>query len=145
MELIFGFIVLNIAVLPAAGMAGAFGAPLILFGANRILGFSPHFGRCYVISFCHHLITFVFIFFFAPNFGKGADLSSVNSTGMILFYLLVFSIVFLMQTSTTYALLKYENKTYKDSLKIMGLVWVLTGLVCLALSIPLWFLLDGHR
>jgi hypothetical protein len=44
--------------------------------------------------------------------------------------------LFFLQSAITYDLLKYEYMTYKDSLKIMGIVYGLILIIVAALGIP---------
>jgi predicted RND superfamily exporter protein len=60
--------------------------------------------------------------------------------GMFLFVgvIVVFAIItFFVQTGITYYLLMYENRTFKKSLKIMGIVWAITIFLLLLVYSPL--------
>jgi hypothetical protein len=136
MDLIVGIIVAFVLSLPGSAVGAIIGALFIQFGTNKIVGFTPNYGRSWVISFCHQISTMTFGLIFGSYFWN-ENIDNTNITGKAISYLIFLIIVFFMQSSITYGLLKYENKRFLDSLKIMGIVYGLILLIAIVLVVPL--------
>jgi hypothetical protein len=147
----FGDILLS---LFGAAICSVVGALLILFVTKWVLGFYPAIARCYLVSFLHHLAMtpFIFLFnFFFPH-GEGGGLVKKlyhyqeyqGSENFLIGLLpLLGSVVavlvplFFVQTVITYYLLISNKRDFKISLKIMGVIWAICGVLYFLMHSPL--------
>ena len=134
MEFILGILLSLITFLPGSAIAAVIGALFIQFGTNKILGFTPYYGRSWFISFCHQIIMVILSLIF--GFIILVTASDKNLVAAIAVNSLFVISLFFLQSAITYNLLKYEYMTYKDSLKIMGIVYGLILIIVAALGIP---------
>jgi hypothetical protein len=127
------------------------GALLVMFGAKRILGFSPSYPRAWIISFFHQIISTVInivanLMFLSEGSGGffkklAATTFSTNSllAGILIMLGLAIS-VFFAQAGVVYAMINYENKTFKNALKVMGVIWGLIALILIIIAVPIGIL-----
>jgi hypothetical protein len=128
------------------------GALFVMFAANKILGFSPSYGKSWLISFFHQIVVtginiFANILFLnetSGGFFKKLAATSYSSNSLLAGITITLGLIitiFLSQAGITYAMINYNNKTYGNALKMMGIIWGLIALIVLILGIPIGILI----
>jgi hypothetical protein len=120
-------------------ISAVIGALFVQFGTNKILGFTPSYPKAWIISFFHQIVGLAI--------NVAVSTTQLEGIGIPLLIGVIIS-TFFAQSGITYTMINYENKTFKNALKIMGVIWGLIVLILLILGIPLgllFYLIAGHR
>ena len=120
-------------------ISAVIGALFVQFGTNKILGFTPSYPKAWIISFFHQIV--------GLTINVAVSTTQLEGIGIPLLIGVIIS-TFFAQSGITYTMINYENKTFKNALKIMGVIWGLIVLILLILGIPLgllFYLIAGHR
>jgi hypothetical protein len=112
-------------------ISAVIGALFVQFGTNKILGFTPSYPKAWIISFFHQIVGLAI--------NVAVSTTQLEGIGIPLLIGVIIS-TFFAQSGITYAMINYENKTFKNALKIMGVIWGLVVLIILMLGIPLGLL-----
>jgi hypothetical protein len=122
-------------------ISAVIGALFVQFGTNKILGFTPSYPKAWIISFFHQIVGLAINFHQIVGLAINVAVSTTQLEGIGIPLLIgVIISTFFAQSGITYAMINYENKTFKNALKIMGVIWGLVVLIILMLGIPLGLL-----
>jgi hypothetical protein len=135
-----------------SAIAAVIGALFIMFASKWVLGFSPNYGQSWLISFFHQIAATVinitanlmFLNESTGGFFKKLAATSFSSNSLLAGITIMLAItitIFLAQSGITYKMINYENKSFGNSLKIMGIIWGIILLIILSIGLPLGILI----